>query len=149
MLEVPCAGWSVLRIKDFAHLISYLTHPVLDLLDAFIDSKKHYGKPVTVKFEAESEGSFYVTFTQYETFAFGYSSVFDPSGIGDKYHMVELDVDIDELAKILYDDVTKDLIAWSRWDAFGETEDEFNEEASQRQKEIEGLMSELKDLYKL
>lgn len=103
MISNPKYGWCNFELGDFQGVASYLTDVVFDLLDAFIEYyTKGYGVAVF-----DEEGSFFtLVLTRYNWGIFlieekDYATLHDFS-----------DMNIDDLAKELVDDIENNLNGW-------------------------------------
>lgn len=103
MIKNPKYGWCSFELGDFQGSPSYLTDVAVDLLDAFID---YYAKGYGVAIFDE-EGSFFtLLLTRYNWGIFlieekDYATLHDFS-----------DMNVDDLAKELVNDIERDLNGW-------------------------------------
>lgn len=122
MLSTPKCGWSNITIGDWSDRCSYLTDVPFQLLEALEQSCREH-KPVSAKFDAEG-WEYIITFDWWHTHIVSDRAPFDEEN-GFKYYSIE--VNRDDLARELVEDIRRDIDGWSNWDYGNMSEDEIDE----------------------
>lgn len=134
MIENPKYGWCSFELGDFQGSPSYLTDVVVDLLDAFIDYYvKGYGVAVF-----DEEGSYFtLVLTSYNCGIF----LIEEKGCATLHDFS--DMNIDDLARELINDIECDLNGWYDFSLFSD-----ENEIERYQNELDKKMLELKNHLK-
>lgn len=109
MLSEPKYGWANISIGDWTDRCSYLTDVPFQLLEAMNEScKKH--KPVAVEFDAEG-WEYIIIFDWFKTHIITEN---------DNFELKTIEVNRDNLAKELVDDILRNIDEWSSWNDYGD-----------------------------
>src|SRR5574344_1231695 len=107
MLSEPKYGWANISIGDWTDRCSYLTDVPFQLLEAMNEScKKH--KPVAVEFDAEG-WEYIIIFDWFKTHIITEN---------DNFELKTIEVNRDNLAKELVDDILRNIDEWSSWNDY-------------------------------
>lgn len=135
MLSLPKYGWCKLKIGYFTGTPSYVTDVPTDLLTAFVD---YYEKGVGAVFFDEEGTEFNLLLSNYTIFVV----YIDKECKTILYEFP--DINIDDLAMELIDDIRSNIYTWSYFDASVSSEDE----QVQKQTILENLLIKLSELIK-
>lgn len=121
MLSKPKYGWSTITIGDWSDRCSYLTDVPFQLLEAMCDSCKNH-KPAAETFDAEG---------------WDYTIIFDWLEIHiiiskDSFELKTIEINRDELAKELVEDIRNNIDEWASWIDYGD----IDEKRKQLRKEL-------------
>lgn len=142
MLAKPKCGWTTINIGGWSDRASYLSDIHLDLLSALIDS---YGisdyRPACIRYDAEGwEGI--IIIDDYFTYI-----ILDNTKENDeknKSKVLTFEINKDDLAKELINDIDKNFEEWSLWDV-----DLYYDKLSQQEENkemIQKLLNKLKHI---
>lgn len=105
MLSVPKNGWVNISLNDWEDRASYLTDVHLDILDSLICFLKKR-KSLVVYCDAEG-WEYYIIFDWFSTYILTLKDTTD---------VTIIDKCIEDIAKEVYEDISKNIDAWSMWD---------------------------------
>ena len=144
MLGKPEHGWCAITIGDFTIGASYLTDVAVDFLNALI--RYHPCTPTSVFCDAESDGWFYVMFTEYETFVIGDSWLPHDS---DKYGLLEYNIPVKKVAMEVHNDIMSNILDWVYWDIFEDNDLRYRIEAIKIYIKLRILLRKVRKKFKL
>lgn len=105
MLSVPKNGWVKISLNDWEDRASYLTDVHFDILDSLICFLKKR-KSLVVYCDAEG-WEYYIIFDWFSTYILT---------LKDTTEVNIIDKCIEDIAKEVYEDISKNIDAWSMWD---------------------------------
>lgn len=117
MLSKPKYGWADITIGDWSDRCSYLTDVPFQLLEAMCRSCKNH-EPVAAKFDAEG-WEYTIIFDWLETHIITEK---------DGFELKTVEINRDDLAKELVEDIRANVNEWASWDDYGDMtkEERFN-----------------------
>lgn len=112
MLSKPKYGWSAITIGDWSDRCSYLTDVPFQLLEAMYDSCKNH-KPTAAAFDAEG-WDYTIVFDWLETHIIISK---------DSFELKTIEINRDELAKELVEDIRNNIDEWASWIDYGDMDE--------------------------